>query len=381
MNDTVKKRIVYYLSGFDPRGVRHYHTLYKEHSQKQSKINGIETAVSSRIKIRNHLYQWEIDAIDKGSNAHTTYRFLSWDDIIRAQWSSGLLSYYKDLIYCIIAYIFNGLVFSFAKASPKQMLAAFYPVVYLLGALFGALYAGISLYEWWGGWVSVVPSVGVAIVILFLFEKFGNKIGVFWLLRIYAFSVRWGKAEVQSIEDRMDHFAQEIANAVKEEDADEILLISHSVGTILAVSVLARALQKKSDGWEKFAMVTLGECIPLVSFQPNAQGYRHELGQIAQQKDLFWVDYTSPIDGACFPLHNFMQSSGISSDKGSVPHYLSTRFHKLYDKITYKKLRRDWYTTHFLYITSTQKIGAYDYFAITAGITSLRSRLTRSQEL
>lgn len=375
MNDTIKKRIVYYLSGFDPRGVRHYHALYKEHSQKQSKINGIEIAVSSRKKIHNHLHQWEIEAIDNGENVHTTYRFLSWDDIIRAQWSSGLLSYYKDLIYCIIAYIFNGLVFSFAKASPKQMLAAFYPVVYLLGALFTALYGGVSLYKWWGGWMSVVPSLGIAIVILVLFEKFGNKIGVFWLLRIYAFSVRWGKGEVQSIEERINHFSQEIANAVKDEDADEILLISHSVGTILAVSVLARALQKESDGWQKFGMMTLGECIPLVSFQPNAQSYRDELRQIAQQKDLFWVDYTSPIDGACFPLHDFMKSSGILSENSSAPHYLSPRFYKLYDKITYKKLRRDWYTTHFLYITSTQRSDMYDFFAITAGADTIRNKI------
>jgi hypothetical protein len=379
VNDTVKKRIVYYIGGFDPRGVRHYHALYKEHSQKQSKINGIETTVSSRKKIHNHLHQWEIDAIDGGLNVHTTYRFLSWDDIIRAQWSSGLLSYYKDFIYCIIAYIFNGLVFSFAKASPKQMLAAFYPVVYLLGVLFTALYAGMSLYEWWGGWISVIPSVGIAIVILLLFEKFGNKIGVFWLLRIYAFSVRWGKGEVYSIEDRIDHFSQEIAKAVRDEDADEILLISHSVGTILAVSVLARALQKESDGWERFAMVTLGECIPLVSFQPNAKDYRHELRQVSQQKDLFWIDYTSPIDGACFPLHDFMHSSGISTENSSIPLYRSTRFHTLYDKITYKKLRRDWYKTHFLYITSTQKSGEYDYYAMTAGVQSIRNIFLNSR--
>lgn len=367
---SVKRRVVYYLSGFDPRGVRHYHALYKEHFQKQSAINGITGGVSSRKKIHNHLYQWEIDAHERGESIHTTYRFLSWDDIIRAEWSSGIMSYYKDLIYCIIAYIVNGLVFSFAKASPKQMMAAFYPVVYLLGILAGALYAGLMLYDLIGGWIGIIGAGIGALGIVLLFERIGNQIGVFWLLRIYAFSVRWGKGEVRAIEERIDHFADEVARAVREENADEVLLISHSVGTILSVSVLARALEKTAD-WDKFGMVTLGECIPLVSFQPDAGKYRDELQAIAHHQNLIWLDYTAPIDGACFPLHDFMKSSGIDRVGGRFPIFLSPRFHILFDKISYKKLRSDWYTTHFLYLMSNDKAGEYDYFAITAGAQSV----------
>lgn len=373
---SIKKRIVYYLSGFDPRGVRHYHSLYKEHAKKQGRINGMEFHISPRKKVHNHLYEWTIEADDQGQKVYTQYRFLSWDDIIRNEWSSGLASYYKDLIYCIDAYIFNGLVFSFAKASPKQMMAAFYPVVYLIAALASAVYVAITICLWLGGWISVFPGVLAGWAILTLFERFGNKIGVFWLLRIYAFSVRWGRDEVRSIEERIDHFANEIAKTVKDSDeVDEIVLVSHSVGTILAVSVLAHVLDK-TECWEKFAMVTLGECIPLVSFQPNATAFRRELGRIAIQKGLVWIDYTSPIDGACFPLHDFMESSSIMLEKGEGPLYLSPRFHKLYDKIFYLKLRRDWYKTHFLYLMSTQKRGAYDYYAMTAGAESIRSKIT-----
>lgn len=373
---SVQKRIVFYLSGFDPRGVRHYHSLYKEHAKKQSRINGMEFDISPRKKVHNHLYEWTIEADDQGQKIHTQYRFLSWDDIIRTEWSSGMVNYYKDLIYFIVAYIFNGLVFSFAKASPKQMMAAFYPVVYLIGALAAAVYAAISLYVWIGGWISIVTGALAGWAVLTLFERFGNQIGVFWLLRIYTFSVRWGRSEVRSIEERIDIFADEIAKTVKNSDeVDEILLVSHSVGTILAVSVLARALDK-TDHWDKFAMVTLGECIPLVSFQPNAAEYRRELGRIALHTQLQWIDYTSAIDGACFPLHDFMKSSGVVLEDGVGPRYLSPRFHKLYDRIDYIKLRRDWYKTHFLYLMSTQKCGSYDYYAMTAGAENIRSKIT-----
>lgn len=374
---SVKKRVVYYLSGFDPRGVRHYHTMYKEHFQKQSLINGITATISSRKKVHNHLHEWEITADDQNQKVSTSYRFLSWDDIVRAEWSSGILRYYQDLIYCIIAYIFNGLVWQFAKASPKQMMAAFYPVVYLLGTLCLAFYTGHSIYQWIESWMGLLAAFIVGIVIIVACERFGNTIGVFWLLRIYAFSVRWGKGEVDAIEERCNYFAKEIVKTIREEkEIDEVLLISHSVGTILAVSVLARALDSTEE-WNKFAMITLGECIPLISFQPNAEKYRAELAYIASHKELIWIDYTSPIDGACFPLHDFMKSSGIEDKNRDFPLYLSPRFHKLYDKITYKSLRRDWYVTHFLYLMSSDKVGAYDYYEMSAGSIPIRNKIDK----
>lgn len=372
----VKKRVVYYLSGFDPRGVRWYYALYKEHAARQSKINSMYIDVSARKKIHNHMFEWKIESSDHGNDVETDYRFLSWDDIIRQEWSSGIMTYYKDLIYCIFAYIFTGLVWSFAKVSPKQMMAAFYPVIYLLGGLSGALYAAVMIFELMGGWIGGMAGVAAAVVVLLGMERFGNRIGVFWLLRIYAFSVRWGRGEVHAIEERIDRFANEIAHAVSKDNADEVLLISHSVGTILSVSVLARALGQTDRGWEKFSMITLGECIPLLSFQPQARTYRSELETIAKHATLFWADYTSPIDGACFPLHDFMQSSGIK-DPAIDLRFKSPRFHTLFDKIKYKQLRKDWYTTHFLYLMSTQKAKGYDFFKITAGSKMFREFFTK----
>lgn len=378
---SVQRRVVYYLSGFDPRGVRHYHQMYKEHSKKQSKINNLSIEISSRHKVHNHIYQWNLESKHHSDTVHTTYNFLSWDDIIRKEWSSGILNYYKDLLFCIITYIFNGLVFKFAKSSPKQMLAAFYPVVYLITGLYISLYVGMYIFENLGGVFGSIAGSISGVIILLILERIGNHIGVFWLLRIYAFSVRLGNKEVDFMEDRIDYFSNEIANCVKNsDDIDEILLISHSVGTILAVSVLSRAIQQvESINWNKFSMITLGECIPLVSFQPNAQHYREELNHIASN-NLFWLDYTSPIDGACFPLHNFLKSSGIANSDYPNIYFRSPRFHKLFDKITYQKLRRDWYKTHFLYLMSTEFAGEFDFFSITAGANAIRNKIIKNEE-
>ncbi|HEX5330353.1 hypothetical protein [Sulfuricurvum sp.] len=375
---SVKRRVVYYLSGFDPRGVRYYHSLYKEHFTKQSALNGLTGSVSSRKKIHNHLYQWEIEAHVQGKAVHTTYRFLSWDDIIRHEWSSGLFNYYKDIFLFIRGYLLNGLFVPFSKHSPKQLIAGLYPLVYLIGALLLAFYAGTTLYQIFHGWIGGLLGVGLGLGVLILLQRFGDRVGVFWLLRIYIFCLHLSKNQIERMEERISHFSADMISALDSEEIDEVLLVSHSVGTILAVSVLSQALNKTLN-WDKFGMVTLGECIPLVSFQPDARRYRDELQAIANHKNLFWLDYTAPIDGACFPLHDFMKSSGIKTKSTLFPRYLSPRFHTVFDRITYKRLRRDWYATHFLYIMSSQKVGEYDYFAMTAGAEFIRNKFDRQK--
>jgi hypothetical protein len=367
VNDTVKKRIVYYIGGFDPRGVRHYHSLYKEHFTKQCAINGMSGRVSSRKKVHNHLYQWEIEANDHGHNVHTTYNFLSWDDIVRDQWSLSLFDYYKDSLLFIRGYLLSGLFLLFTKEAPKQLIAGLYPLVYLMGALTIVFYGSVKVYALVQGWIGIVVGLSIGFGIAVALQRFASRIGVFWLLRIYVFALHWSHNQVRGMDKRIDLFAQELVKILNHsEEVDEILLISHSVGTILSVSVVARALEK-SDHWDKFGMITLGECIPLVSFQTNAHHYREELIKLGARKNLLWIDYTSAIDGACFPLYDFIPDHEKLSQKRSFPLYLSPRFHTLFTTMTYKKLRRDWYTAHFLYLMSTQKSGEYDYYAMTAG--------------
>ena len=44
----VRKRLVFYFSGFDPRGPSHYHTLYGEQAKLHTPLNGLDLSVGKR---------------------------------------------------------------------------------------------------------------------------------------------------------------------------------------------------------------------------------------------------------------------------------------------------------------------------------------------
>jgi len=380
MSNSVKKRETFYLAGYDPRGARHYYNLYKKEAALQSEINGIKMDISSRKRTGKHMQSWHIESQSDEGVTHTNYNFLEWDDIIRKRWNSTTLSIFKDLYYYMKTYMFTGLIVKFGKLSPNQMGPAFFPVLYLfLAVLFSVLiwsFTDSLLSAYLPMYVSVLISLIPAYLFIQQSIKFGEKIAVFWLLRIYVFSAKYVFEVMDTLHKRMDSFASDIISAIKnvdENDTDEVLIVGHSVGSILAIPVMARVLASSDlpkESLAKVSILTLGECIPLVSFLEEAKDFKSDMKSIALREEIVWLDYTAPIDGACFPLLDYYKHSGVD-EQGPV--YLSPRFHTLYEKENYEKIKKDKYLTHFLYLMATDIEGVYDYFKMTAGTERLLS--------
>lgn len=396
---TVKQRQVFYIHGFDPRGASHYHRLYRSQAAQQAPVNGLHIDVSARQRNSNHHHQWQL------STAHTQsqYHYLGWDDIVRRHWGKGWRQIISDFCCFFMLYIANGNVIKFAKASRQQLLAGFYPALYLLLgisvsamlAYHGAHFSYHSLDSintlpavmTYG--LSAITGILIALISMHTVKKMGSKLAVFWLQRIYAFSGKWAQGTLPELETRSQQFAEHIIRAIKQSENDEIVIIAHSVGTMLAVPTLAQvlnALPGKSSGNkslnnQRVVLITLGQCIPLLSFQPKATRFRAQLQQLGQDPRLTWLDYTAPTDGACFPLLDPITSCGLTRADNAGPQLLSPRFFTLYDAARYKKLRRAWYTMHFLYLMATDKSGPYDFFAFTAGPKRVMNHIKESRTL
>lgn len=373
---TVKQRQVFYIHGFDPRGPGHYHSLYRTQSARQSAVNGLDIAVSRRRRRSAHSHHWQLHT----HHTRTDYCYLGWDDIIRRHWAKGWFDILGDLGCFLWAYVLSGRVIAFARASHKQLIAGFYPAIYiLLSVVFSAWLAWQlpALLPWHalptGAALPGQAALGLALFWLLMqgARRLGNRLAVFWLLRIYAFSAKWAKGGIPGLETRAARFADDIANAIRNTDNDEILVVAHSVGTMVVIPAMAAALARITDpalfANKRVVLITLGECIPLISFQPRAHEFRQALQQLGQDPRLLWLDYTAPTDGACFPLLDPVTSCGLNRAPNAGPHLLSPRFFTLYEAGHYKKLRRAWYTMHFLYLMAADKPGRYDYFAFTAG--------------
>ncbi|EAK0847222.1 DUF829 domain-containing protein [Campylobacter lari] len=375
MKKIYQKRDVFYIAGYDPRGYRHYYAMFKKNLAEQNTLLNYDYTLS---KAQADAYAfWQIQT----PYTSITYTFLSWNDIVKKNWSEGIKDALGDCYSFFRIYTITGLFFKFGKESPHQLITGYYPFFYVLLSLIFTLVCAFGSLLYLQNFHIVFGILAFILSLVFLpkmLYKIGKKLAVFWIARICSFCANWEKNSQGELELRMDDFARVIFEKLKENVNDknyEIILSAHSVGTVLCINVLAKVLRKCEDeniSFENLKVLTLGECIPLVSYQKRSFEFRKDLEYLGS-KNLIWYDFTSIIDGACFAQVDFIRTSGVKAQFS--PKYLSAKFHTLYKSKDYKKIKKDKYKAHFLYLFATQIQGVYNFFEFIIGKNKLEEKI------
>ena len=175
-------------------------------------------------------------------------------------------------------------------------------------------------------------------------------------------------------------FGDRIADALTE-DIDEVLVVGHSSGAHLAVSILAdliRAGRVPEEGPE-LSFLSLGQVVPMVSFLPEARRLRADLAYLSTRDEVVWVDVTAPGDGCAFALCDPVSVSGVAPEGKHWPLVLSAAFTQTLSPARWKELRWRFFRLHFQYLCAFDQPGDYDYFRITAGPLTLGARFAERQ--
>ncbi len=390
----VRRRQVFYFPGYDPIHPRRYRELYRKESGVQAKISGYEIALSPKQSKSG--YGWQVDAVIDGTPTTSDFQVLVWSDIVRDSMAQGIFQTYLQLVQTAWIYTASGALARMTRLRKGPVIAALYPVGFLTLQLLLSL--GLGLVIWIAfiqGWdmlfrpdrelftsasdVSIYLglAIGAAASCLALrwFKSRDSRFFAYYLMHDYAYSARHRGANSPQIEERMAKFSEQIAQALKG-NADEVLVVGHSSGAHLAVSCLAdliRAGQVAGNG-PALSFLSLGQVVPMVSFLPQAYRLRADLAFLASTDKLSWVDVTAPGDGCSFALCDPVSVSGVAPDNKRWPLVLSAAFTQTLSPERWKELRWRFFRLHFQYLCAFDRPGDYDYFQITAGPATLGAR-------
>ena len=240
---TVRRRRVFYIPGYDPIHPRRYRELYRKESGAQAAISGYEITLSP--KTTKGPYGWHVSAIVDGQETQTDVEALVWSDIVRDSMSHTIPATYSAMLRTAWAYIGSGALWRLMRLRKGPVIAALYPVLMLivqallaLGAAWGVM-RGVSLLLGFvpelaglGPYVGLVLGLGVAWGLLAWFKKQDAKFFVYYLMHDYSYSARHSGANPPELEARMAEFGAAIAEALTQ-DFDEVLVVGHSSGAHL----------------------------------------------------------------------------------------------------------------------------------------------------
>ena len=372
IEQTVRTRRVFYIPGYDPIHPRRYRELYRKEGSAQARISDYQIALSPKKGGGN--YGWNVAAHIDGVDVEAQVDVLVWSDIVRISMSNSILATYGQLVQTAWVYIASGALWRLMKLRKGPVIAALYPVGMLLLQLLIAALAGKLLPAWFKGIVAAA-GVGLGWQVLRWFKKQDGKLFAYYLMHDYAFGAATRGANPPALETRMTEFGDAIAQALRS-DVDEVLVVGHSSGAHLGVSILAdliRAGRVPADG-PALAFMTLGQVVPMVSFLRDAHRLRADLRFLSQCEGLTWVDVTAPGDGCAFALCDPVAVSGVAPEDKRWPLVFSAAFTQSLTPARWKELRWRFFRLHFQYLCAFDAPKDYDYFQITAGPHSLAER-------
>jgi hypothetical protein len=378
----VQRRRVFYIPGYDPIHPRRYRELYRKEGAAQAEISGYDILLRPKAQhsdANDRAYGWRVIGEIEGGRTEPEVDVLVWSDIVRDCMDLGIVATYRQLARTAWCYIGSGALWRLMQLRKGPVIAALYPVVFLLVQLLLALLAAYGL-----GWLiaQVLPAwtglAGLLIVpaLLGWFKKKDNRFFAYYLMHDYAYSASTRGANPAPREERMAAFGADITEALNG-DVDEVLVVGHSSGAHLAVSVLADVIRAGNVAPEGPALsfLSLGQVVPMVSFLPDAHRLRGDLEYLCKREELSWVDVTAPGDGCAFALCDPVSVTGVEPKQGKRwPLVLSAAFSQTLSPERWKALRWRFFRLHFQYLCAFDQPGDYDYFKITAGPQTLGAR-------
>lgn len=376
----VTRRRVIYAHGFDPASSERYRRLIARAGGTGASIGPV-AALSPVSEGWRIVAPAEPDAV----SVETLFEVIRYEDIVRG-WRGrsrfmGLASGFASLARFAIS---GGLGRSFGFAKEPAFLI-FYPLLMLGGLLAGGLALGVIVGAGAGatGWARApvaLAGLGAGALASLRLER---ALFPYLMLALFDFLVRiaGGRDPAGALDRRIEAFAKPIGGALTAAEADgvdEVLIVGHSLGAVVAVRALGLAIEHRRPEpcGARLSLLTLGSVGGYVSAMggPGAKAYADDLIRIARARDLFWLDVSSPRDWFSFGLVDPLAMLTPPPAGACSPKVISAKFGPARPDPDDRRTRFRAMGLHMRYLSRPELPGGFDFFAAAAGPLTLRDR-------
>ena len=357
----VRKRHVFFIAGFDPYDVAGLYRRFTREAAVCAKTWTIDAKVSELSQSSDLAGDWTIAASGPNWATQTTYEPLAWHDIVRADVAGPMLPRLKAGAATFWDFIASGTAKRYFKANYR------YGLFFLIPFLDVVLFAVLGIVA---GWFAA-RAVPVAPVLAWI-------VGIVIALAAFVLLLRWpgqrwrvsqGLADWITARDymydrrpdiaaRITNFAQRLVARVQSTDADEILIVGHSLGATLAVDALAHALATDPD---------LTRHGPKLALLPAATRLRACADRVAAEQDLTWGEFQTRQDPISFYRFDPVRLRKFKDNTGGKPHVRIVNFRDLLSPETTRRIFWDFMRIHYQFVMASERRGAYDLFTMVIG--------------
>jgi hypothetical protein len=374
---TIGRRHVLYVEGYDPQGAEGYHKLFERSLRRFQKNWPIGAKVGALEIDADDLAHWDIAADGPNWRVHTRYEFLRQEQMIRANMAQPLWRQVSRALGWMLNYLYTGTMFRIWRASPRYGLALLHFQMLLIYWL-----AASALGGWLAAWLAqrmfaLPPAVGlligtaVAVGCFVALRPLADKLFVVQINSHWPHLLRFARGEASCFDRCIEAGAQRLVEMASANAADEIVVVGHSGGGVLAPAVVARALQLDpalGNHGPRVVLLTPGSLMPGVGLHRHASRVRAAIHRVAIEPSILWIDVQARADWLNF--YNFDPVAGIGVEAGAArcnPLIWAVRLRKMLMPEFYRKLRWNLFRMHYQFIMANDMRAPYEYMMLVCG--------------
>jgi pimeloyl-ACP methyl ester carboxylesterase len=376
----VRRRRVIYVEGYDPRGAEVYHHLFARSCERFGKAWPVSLTLKPIEIDSEELAHWSLEMRSPSWQVATRYDFLRLEHHIRADMGGSLTRRIWHGLTWIADDLVSGAQWRIFRASWQfgahllfvQMLF----LIWLALAAASALAAFRIVTIWLGEPVviGIVAAMLVAPAALLALRPLVQRWFVGQITSCWATLRRFGRGQTTWIDQAVEAGARHLVAAARRNDVDEIVVVGHSTGSVIAAAIVARALALDPHLGRKRArltLLTLGSVMPAVALHPAAGRMRDIVKRLAIEPTLDWVECQCRKDVMNFAAFDPVEDIGLHIDGQHNPKIWLVRFQNMVSPAEYRRLRWSFFRMHFQYIMAGDRQTAHDYVLLVGGPMAL----------
>lgn len=376
MTDPVARRLAFHIAGYDPMSAETAHHRFARELARFRSTWGVEAAAGP-LTVSEDVASWPATASGADWSVASDVRWLRWEEVMaRLDASSTPRRIWRGLV-SFADFTQGGALGHYARHNWRYAIFFVYPVLLLAGIMaLGALAGWLAGSMAGTSWVGLAAGAAVALGAL-QWARRGMRLD--HLFDDWIFARAHIRDPDPTLSARLDRIAADVVAAAGSGEVDEVLVLGHSLGAVLAVEIMDRALARDpalGAGATSVAFATVGSSIPKLGFHRAAGRLRAMLDRVGQARHVTWVDYQAYSDVMNF--HKLHPVRGLGAgERGPLVRLVSIR--KMLSADYYRRIRTNLLRVHNQFVSGNEAKSIYDYFMLICGPCTLET-LARAEE-
>ncbi len=299
----VRRRHVIYVGGYEPRGARGYYKLFQRECDRFQRVWPVSLTVQPGEFDSEDFARWVVDVRASNWQVSTTYDFLRLERFIRSDMAEPMMRYIPRSLGWIVGDLVSGAQFRIFRASWRFGLHLLFVQLVLLAWLAFAAVIGVMVgyvaTDHLGLSVAIITSFLAALASFLALQPVAARWAAVQIPSCWVTLRRFGRDRATWLDQVIDVGARRLIAVARINDADELVVVGHSAGGVIASAVMARALEFDPDlgrRGPRLVLLTLGSVMPAVALHPAAQRMREIVKRLAVESTLAWIDCQSRKD-------------------------------------------------------------------------------------